>query len=59
MDAVQIHWMKIIMAGRGQPPLTASEEDVLRMVSKDKRMVGYVSAEAALPAGVKVVAVRN
>ena len=59
VDAVRMHWMKLIVAGRGRPPLTASEEDVLSMVSKDKRMVGYVSAEVALPAGVKVVSVRN
>jgi len=59
VDAVQTHWMKIIMAGRGRPPLTASEEDIINMVAKEKRVVGYVSAEAPLPIGVKAIPVRD
>lgn len=59
VDAVQIHWMKLITAGRGRPPLTASEEDIVNLVAKERRMVGYVSDEVALPPGVKVVPVRD
>jgi hypothetical protein len=39
--------------------VTASEEDVLRMVAREKRMMGYVSAETVLPEGVKAVEVRD
>jgi hypothetical protein len=59
VDAVQTHWTKSIHAGGSLPPVTASEEDVLRMVAKEKRMMGYVSAEAELPEGVKAIEIRD
>jgi hypothetical protein len=59
VDAVQTHWMKLIMAGRGRPPLTASEEDIVDMVAKEKRLVGYVSVDAVLPPEVKAVPVKD
>ncbi len=59
VDAVQIHWMKLITAGRGRPPLTASEEDIVNLVAKERRMVGYVSADVVLPPSVKVVQVKD
>jgi len=59
VDAVQIHWMKLITAGRGRPPLTASEEDIVNLVAKERRMVGYVSADIVLPPSVKVVPVKD
>jgi hypothetical protein len=60
VDAVQIHWMKLITAGRSRrPPLTASEQDILNMVARERRMVGYVSAEIPLPPTVKAVALRD
>ena len=59
VEAVQTHWTKSIHAGGSLPPLTAPEEDVLRMVAKEKRMMSYVSAEAVLPEGVKAVEVRD
>jgi hypothetical protein len=58
VEAVQAHWMKAIVAGR-VPPFTATEEDVLKMVAKEKRMIGYVSADTPLPPDVKVVTLRD
>jgi hypothetical protein len=58
IEAVQAHWMKAIVSGKGRPPLTASEEEILAMVARRRGMIAYVSAGAALPPGVKVLAVR-
>lgn len=51
--------MKAIVAGKARPPLSASEADVIETVGKDPRMIGYVSAAAALPPYVKTVALRE
>jgi hypothetical protein len=59
VEAVQMHWMKLITAGRGRPPYTASEEDVLKTVGKERWMIGYVSAEAVLPPTVRNVPLRE
>jgi hypothetical protein len=59
VDAVQSHWMKLITTGRGRPPLTATEEEIVSLVAKERRMVGYVSAELTLPPSVKAVPVRD
>jgi ABC-type phosphate transport system substrate-binding protein len=55
VDAVRIHWMRLIASGRARPPVTAAEEDVLETIAKDRRAIGYVSSEAVLPADVKAV----
>lgn len=59
VEAVKIQWMKAIVAGKGRPPLSASEEDVIETVAKDSRVIGYVSADAALPPNVKTLAIRE
>ena len=59
VDAVRVHWMKLIVAGRAQPPITATEEDILVVVAKDKRAIGYVSSDAVLPGDVKIVPLRD
>ena len=58
IEAVQAHWMKAIVSGKGRPPLTASEEEILAMVARRRGMIAYVSAGIPLPPGVKVLAVR-
>ena len=58
VQAVQVRWMKAIDAGKGRPPISASEADVIESVAKDPNMLGYVSADAVLPPTVKTVAVR-
>jgi ABC-type phosphate transport system substrate-binding protein len=59
VDAVRIHWMKLIVAGQARPPVTAAEEEVIHTIAKDKRAIGYVSSDAVLPADVKVVPLRD
>ena len=59
VEAVQVQWMRAIVAGKGRPPISASEADVIESVAKDPKMMGYVSADAALPPNVKTVAIRQ
>jgi len=59
VEAVQTHWMKVLISGRGDPPFVGTEADIIGHVSKSPRVIGYVSAGTALPPTVKVVALRN
>jgi hypothetical protein len=56
--AVKSYWQQVIFSGRGlPPPELATEEAVLRFVSRNPGAIGYVSGGADLRA-VKVLAVR-
>lgn len=59
VEAVQVQWMKAIVAGNGRPPLAAAEAEVIEAVAKDSRMIGYVSADVELPPNVKAITVRD
>jgi len=55
---VKSYWLTIIFSGRGvPPPALASDEKVIEAVRKNKGAIGYVSATATLPAGVKAIRV--
>ncbi len=57
-DAGQIksYWSRLIFAGKGTPPkAVGSDADVVKLVSSNPNMVGYVDAGAA-DGSVKVVA---
>jgi len=50
------YWQQSLFSGRGVPPIEqASDEQVLSFVASNHGAIGYVSANAQLPAGVKVV----
>jgi ABC-type phosphate transport system substrate-binding protein len=54
---VQVYWQKKIRDGHTPPPVKGSDEEVLAFVAANRGAVGYVSASATLPAGVKTVEV--
>ena len=50
------YWQQSLFSGRGVPPIEqASDEQVLSFVASNQGAIGYVSANAQLPSGVKVV----
>jgi hypothetical protein len=54
--AVPVYWQQQIFSGRNVPPaVKASDEEVIAFVKANAGAVGYVSARAALPDGVKAV----
>ena len=54
--AVQNYWRKRLIDQREAPPMVkASDDEVVAHVAKSAGGIGYVSATATLPAGVKVV----
>ena len=58
--AVKAYWQQAIFTGRGSPPpQKASDDEVLAFVAANPNAVGYVSAGATLPAGVKAVTIEN
>jgi len=55
---VRGYWQQQLYTGRGVPPVTkASDAEVTAYVAAHAGAIGYVSAGASLPAGVKVVKV--
>jgi ABC-type phosphate transport system substrate-binding protein len=53
---IKIYWQQMIFAGRSvPPPERASDAEVLEFVQRNPSAIGYVSADATLPSGVKVV----
>lgn len=58
VTAIKAYWQQQIFSGRGAPPTeVASDAEVIAAVAKSAGAIGYVSAGAALPEGVKVVRV--
>jgi len=54
--SVKGYWQERIFTGRGVPPIEkASEAEALAFIAANKDAIGYVSADAHLPAGVKAV----
>jgi ABC-type phosphate transport system substrate-binding protein len=57
VSAVMAHWHRRMADGRGRPPsVLGSDDEVLAFVAQNRGAVGYVSAAAEIPAGVKVLA---
>jgi len=58
VSEVKTFWQRQIFSGRDVPPYeAASEEEVLKFVGSSPGSVGYVSAEAPLPDGIKVLTI--
>jgi ABC-type phosphate transport system substrate-binding protein len=56
--SVTSYWQQMIFAGRAIPPVEkASDLDVAAFVAANPAAIGYVSASAELPPGVKAIAV--
>jgi ABC-type phosphate transport system substrate-binding protein len=56
VPTIKTYWQQMIFAGRAvPPPERASDAEVLEFVQKNPSAIGYVSATAPLPAGVKIV----
>lgn len=52
------YWQQSLFSGRGVPPVEQpSDAQVLSFVASNQHAIGYVSADAQLPAGVKVIEV--
>ena len=50
------YWQQSLFSGRGVPPIEQpSDDQVLSFVASNQNAIGYVSADAKLPSGVKVV----
>ena len=58
LQSVQGYWQTQIFSGRSVPPQQrAGDSEVLSFVAGNPNAVGYVSASAALPPGVKAVTI--
>ena len=59
-SALKSYWRQMIFSGKAVPPPTEqSDAAVLDYVSRYPNAIGYVSASAPLPAGVKLVTITN
>lgn len=56
--AVQTHWMRQMAAGVRPPTTKPSDAEVIELVASRPGSIGYVSADAALPAGVRAVSLQ-
>ncbi len=58
--AIRNYWQRQIFSGRtSPPPVVDSDQEVLEHVGSDAGAVGYVSVEARLPDGVKILGVED
>ena len=56
VNAIKSYWQRQIFSGRGvPPPEKASDEEVLTFVRENSGAIGYVSSDADVGAGVKVL----
>lgn len=56
VPAMKNHWQQSLFSGRGAPPVEqATDAQVAAFVAANPNAIGYVSAGARLPDGVKVV----
>ena len=60
VSAVKSYWQREIFSGRGVPPAEkASDQEVLAFVRANPGAVGYVSADADVGVGVRVLAISD
>jgi ABC-type phosphate transport system substrate-binding protein len=58
VSSVTSYWQQMIFSGRAVPPAEkSSDAEVAAYIAANETAIGYVGAEADLPAGVKVVVV--
>jgi len=58
--AIKVYWQRQIFAGQGVPPVEmTSDREVLEYVASTTGAIGYVSADAPVGDGVKIVPVRG
>ena len=58
LGRVQSHWVDLVSTSRRRPPMVKrSDEEVIAFVGATRGAIGYVSAGAAIPDAVKVLAV--
>jgi ABC-type phosphate transport system substrate-binding protein len=56
---IKSHWQQQIFSGRGTPPVEyLTDAEVIAAVAKTSGGIGYVAADASLPQGVHVIAVK-
>jgi len=54
------YWQQSLFSGRGVPPIEQpSDQQVLSFVASNQGAIGYVSADAPLPAGVKAIEITD
>jgi ABC-type phosphate transport system substrate-binding protein len=59
-NAIKSHWQRQIFSGRGvPPPEKASDNEVLAFVRVNSGAIGYVSSDADVGSGVKVLEITN
>ena len=56
--AAQTHWMRQMAAGVRPPVTKPSDAEVIELVASRPGSIGYDSAEATLPAGVRTVSLQ-
>ena len=60
VEAIKAYWQSLLFSGRGVPPVELGSDDaVLAYVRANPGAIGYVSARAALGAGVRRLPVTN
>jgi ABC-type phosphate transport system substrate-binding protein len=60
LGSIQSYWQGMIFSGRAVPPVQKNDDaEVLAFVGTNRNALGYVSADAPLPAGVKAVALEQ
>ena len=58
VGAVKSHWQRQIFSGREvPPPEKATDEEVLAFVRANPGAIGYVSSDASVGAGIKIIEV--
>jgi ABC-type phosphate transport system substrate-binding protein len=58
VEAVRYQWLKRVTSGQRPPLSKSSDDEVIAFVASQPGSVGYVSAEVAVPAGVREVGVQ-
>ena len=59
-SAIKSYWQRQIFSGRGvPPPEKASDDEVLAFVRVNSGAIGYVSSDADVGSGVKVLEITN
>ncbi len=59
-NSIKSHWQRQIFSGRGvPPPEKASDDEVLAFVRVNSGAIGYVSSDADVGSGIKVLEITN
>lgn len=59
-SSIKSHWQRQIFSGRGvPPPEKASDDEVLAFVRVNSGAIGYVSSDADVGSGIKVLEITN